>query len=131
MKNPAITVNYVLLADDVRTEDNGKMIVVGMYNDAIVLLEGGDTFVSPLTFLINASLPKDKGVHLTTWIEGPAGQRMQESDFGTVGPPPASDPDSLISWRILPWKSEGLGRYKLHMTQGGHDSVIREFVVRN
>ena len=130
MKKPSIKVKYVLMCDDVRTETNGKTIIVGMYNDAIVLLHGGDTFVSPLTFLISATLPRDKGVPLTTWIEGPAGQRMQESDFGIVGPPD-SDPDAMITWRIVPWKAEGLGRYKLHMTQGGHDSVIYEFDIRN
>jgi hypothetical protein len=131
VKKPAITVKYVLMADDVRTEDNGKQIIIGLYNDTIVLLRGGDMFVSPLNFLINVRLPKGKGVPVTTWIEGPAGQRMQESDFGMVGPPPENDPEAIIGWRILPFKSEGLGKYKLHMTQGGHDSVIYEFAIRN
>ena len=128
MKKPAITINYVLLCDDIRTEDNGKTLIIGMYSDEIILLEG-DVFVAPLSFVISANLPEAKGVPVTTWIEGPAGQRMQESDFGVVGPPPSPAPAQIV-WRIVPWKSEGFGTYKLHMTQGGHDSVIREFGLR-
>jgi hypothetical protein len=131
MKKPAITVQYVLLADDVRTEINGKQIVIGLYNDTIVLLDGAKTLIAPLTFLMKARLAKGKAVHLATWIEGPDGTRLQESDFGEVGPPPEGDPEALIAWKIFPWKSEELGTYKLHMVQGGHDSVIYEFVIRN
>jgi hypothetical protein len=130
MKRPAITVKYVLMADDVRAEANGKQIVIGLYNDTIILLDGGDTFISPLTFLINAKLPSGKGVPMVTWIEGPAGQRMQESDFGIVVADSA-DFGALITWKIIPFQSQGLGQYKLHMTQDGQDAIIYEFAIRN
>jgi len=132
MKKPPIKVRYVLVCDDARVEDNGKHIIIGLYSENILLPKGTNAFVAPVTFFILAELPRHKQVPVATWIEGPSGQRMQESDFGMVRVPDELDSNLVqIVWRIVPWRSEGLGRFKLHMTQGGHDSVIHEFEVTN
>jgi hypothetical protein len=132
MKKSSIKIRYVLLCDDVRTEDNGKHILIGLYTEGIRLPEGKTAFVAPLTFFVVAELPRNKGVPVVTWIEGPAGQRMQESDWGPLRVSDESDTTTAqIVWTISPWRSEGLGKFKLHMTQGGHDSIIHEFEVSN
>lgn len=129
MSKTAIKVDYVLVCDDVRTEDNGKVLIIGLYTDNIVLPKGSDTYVYPITFFIHADVPRDKAVPVVTWLEGPAGQRMQESDFGILQRPEGPFGPAQLVWRILPWRAEGLGKYKLHMTQWGDDSVIHEFEV--
>lgn len=131
MKKLPIEIQYVLLADDVRMEENGKHFIIGLYNDQVVIPRETPLLVAPLTFFIMVKFQRGKGVHTTTWIEGPTGQRMQESDWGELRlPDEQSSTLGQILWRILPWRSEGLGKYKLHMVQDGHDSVIHEFELK-
>ncbi|WP_341632901.1 hypothetical protein [Sphingomonas agri] len=128
MATAPLKVSYVLLCDDVRTEDNGKLIIVGLYSNGITLPKGSQSFTAPLTFLIHGQLPVGKAVHIITWVEGNNGQRLAESDFGDMQlPENAAAMPAQIVWRIFPWHSGGLGKFKLHMTQNGQDSVIFEF----
>lgn len=120
------------MCDDVRTENSGKHILIGVYSDAIVIPKDTPKLVFPLAFFVNISAPQDKTVPVVTWIEGPGGKRMQESDFGPVGIPKGFEgARGHLVWKLFPWKPEGLGKYKLHLTQSGLDAVIYEFDLRN
>lgn len=86
--------------------------------------------MTPLSFYIVARLPQGN-VQVTTWIESPAGDRINEQDWGAVGAPDvAVDSVAQLVWKIAPWRSVGFGKYKLHMTQDGVDSIIEEFELR-
>lgn len=131
MKKPVITVNYVLMCDDVRTEESGKSIIVGLYNEDMLLSFGVEQFIAPLTFFISATLPEKKKVPVSVWIEGPDGRRLQESDYGMVKRRDDFDTGAAqLVWRIFPWHSQGFGTYKLHMAQGEHDAVIHTWRLR-
>lgn len=132
MKKSAVKIHHVIMCDDVRTEDSGKHILIGVYSDAIVIPKDTAKLVFPLAFYVNITAPRDKTVSVVTWIEGPGRKRMQESDFGQVGIPKGFESDrGQLVWKLFPWKPEGLGTYKLHLTQGGLDVVIYEFELRN
>jgi hypothetical protein len=131
VKKPAIKVNYVLLCDDARREDNGKAIVIGLYNEAMVVPKETPQVVTPLAFFIQATMPKNKPIHVVTWLEGPGGDRLSEADWGDVCI--SADAESIyaqIVWKLNPWRSVGFGKYRLHLTQANLDSVIHEFEVR-
>ncbi|MBA3510676.1 hypothetical protein [Sphingomonas sp.] len=132
MKKSPIKINYVVLCDDIRTEEGGKNILIGVYSETVVIPANTPRFIGPLAFYIRATLPHRKAVAVSTWIEGPAGEKMNETDWGLMGVLGDVDTNAgLIVWKLMPWRSEGLGAYKLHMIQGGIDSVIYEFDIRN
>ena len=118
------------MCDDVRTEENGKLLIIGLYVNNITLPKGSQSFTAPLTFLINGNLPVGSAVHVTAWIEADGGKKLTETDFGVLELPSTGPAmPAQIIWRIYPWQSGGLGKFKLHMAQDGQDSVIFEFEV--
>ncbi len=73
----AITARYILMCDDVRREDNGKFIVLGMYTPDMVVQQ--IPFLMPtLTFLINLESDRPGNFQFQTKVE------HQES--GTIVP---------------------------------------------
>lgn len=51
----AISHNFTLVCDEVRREDNGKLLVIGMYNDNNILLPQVPFVLPHLTFLMSLS----------------------------------------------------------------------------
>ena len=129
-KKDPLNVVYVLLCDDVRMEDSGKAIIIGLYTgDEIRLPPNTPAFKAPITFFIYGKFKPEAPVHLKAWLEGPGGKRLTETDFGEMRLPSGTLSAGQIVWRLFPWDSGGLGRFKLHLVQDDRDRVIYEFGV--
>lgn len=130
MGKSKVSINYVLMCDDIRTEDNGKAIIIGLYNNAMSVPAGINAFVGPLVFVISCGLPSGESVDVKLWIEGPSG-RLVEQNFGALtDPSEANGLPSQIVWRLFPWSSQGLGTFKLHLTEDDVDRVIYQFEIQ-
>lgn len=132
MTSAPFKVSYVLMCDDIRTETNGKHIIIGLYSDNIGLSKGSKSFVSPLAFMINGRLPLGATVRMHAWIEGPDGRRLTEGHFGDVeAPKEGRELPAVVMWRMHPWNSETLGHFKLHLVQDDRDEVVFEFDIED
>lgn len=132
MKKGPIKVNYVVLCDDIRAEDNGKHILIGVYNDVIIIPSEAERFIGPIGFYVSITLPPEKAVPVTMWIGGPNDERVSEVDWGMMGVVGGPETNKgVVVWKLLPWRSGAVGVHKLHMTQEEHDAVIYEFELRH
>jgi hypothetical protein len=123
----AITHRYTLICDDVRREDNGKMIVLGMYLSEMILPQipfqlPSLTFFSIFETDRPGNFPiKFKLQHLESGrviVEGHGG-------LGALKPGP-----TLLPLKLSPIKFEAVGVYSYSLeVETMKDSVLMDFTV--
>lgn len=109
-----ISVSHVIACDDIRTEDNGKRILIGMYDASILVSE----YPTILSLALHVKLETPPGSHdvafkvtyegqeLTT-ISGTSENLAEHRDFVPV------------AFRVPPFEVRHPGQLYLHMSVNG------------
>ena len=68
MPSASLTFRYALLCDDVRREDNGKLIIIGMYGGDIALPMLPSSIFASLVAAFDASEKQSEKINLTVTL---------------------------------------------------------------
>lgn len=127
MKIPKL--KHVILCDEIRQEDNGKMLVVGMYTGQVVVptLPFNHTV---LTFFCQWQLAPDCGLAGVFELYSPEGEKIRE----VVSPvadslPPEGTAFMGIAVRNFRFETEGEYVFAFNPIQGRRRSLYRFSVV--
>lgn len=119
-----------IICDDIRTENNGKAIFLGVYNDDLVVGDLPAT-ISQLSFYIKCRVGGVGDVDFTFSILTPTGE--------TIGPLKGSVPVSVIGGdrfnaavqvKVAPFTLSSAGRYRVELTVDGYSDFDLTFDIR-
>lgn len=122
--------NYFLICDDIRREDNGKEILIGVYNDEI-LVQSLPILLASLHFRLslypkNLSL-REFGLSVTT----PTGANIVKAEGQLIGEH-NRNVQSIINVAAKPLMLPELGAYSVRFRLGkGKEMDVGRFVVRH
>ena len=122
----AITHKYTLMCDDARREDNGKIILIGLYMDAIVVNQL--PFILPqLTFF--SVLDADRPGHWSaefTLVHAESGTKHVEGHVGID----VKTPGKVVLPVKFPIQVSQVGGYDYSVKIQDHEPIILSFDVR-
>jgi hypothetical protein len=129
----ALTLRHTLICDEVRVENNGKLIIIGMYGPApgasSVILVPQIPFVFPtLSFLQWLDSDRPAQVQFRASISHlESGQEICQA-AGLAGIPTPGTGLAVIGFK--PLRLDRLGAYTFTVTYGGQEPMATEFEVR-
>jgi hypothetical protein len=101
-----------------------------MYNERVLLEKVPEKFAMPICFFIYGRVTGGSSQNVTCEIVNPDGTTGQTIEWESVeGPAAGRDEPAMLIWKLLPWRAEGAGQYKLRLKQGGKPKTIYEFDV--
>jgi hypothetical protein len=119
-------VRSVIICDDVRREDNGKEILIGVYNDKIVI-DRQPPFLLP-TLCVRFVMKIDSGEHkIDLSITGP--DRNEIVKLTTNINVPTAEYLTAVSFRLTPFAITSLGNYHINLELGESQIGAHSFEV--
>jgi len=127
-KHPAKLID-VIICDEVRQENTGKLLIIGMYLDNIGVPRL--PFMLPvLTFLCKWRFESGQFPLGTYQLVAPSGQIEHTHCIETAEPQPESAGQILVPIRVQPFRITETGEYRLHFKpDGGRRRTIARFHV--
>jgi hypothetical protein len=120
-------VEHVIVCDDVRREDNGKELLIGVYNHAIIVAEDPPYTLMKLCFRILVDLRSTGKKKMVFVINTPSGRDFLSAE-GTVEAERAEKTSLILP--IFPARLPELGIYTIKFALDGKPRKIGEFEVR-
>jgi len=122
-----LTLEDVLLCDDVRREADGRLSLMGIHPDRTLVTPQLPTVVSQLAFLLRfrGTLPEDEPLHVS--IQTPDDHQARAVQGRRI-PPPAYGDETLFAILAAPLQISQEGTYTLEVLLG-QNAFAREFTV--
>jgi len=120
---------YFILCDDARREANGKLLLVGVYNDDVLITSESQEFPR-LSFVFSISRLTDELPSVGTFrLQGPDGVLLPQTKFQVhQGLPEFKATNLLIHASGLSLSS---GAYQAILSINGSSELVGEFLVRH
>ncbi|NOZ22405.1 MAG: hypothetical protein GXP25_15095 [Planctomycetes bacterium] len=119
----------VIVCDEVRQENTGKLLVIGMYLDNVGVPR--TPFMLPvLSFLCKWRVEAGVSLAGTFKVVGPSNQTVRKLDFPAATAPAGAGGLLLTTIRLQPFPIEEAGQYRLMFKpEGGRARAIARFDV--
>lgn len=115
-----ITFKHALLCDDVRREDNGKLILIGLYGGNIQVASLPTTLLLALVCecITNSEGPKQNEVHIEFRLDG------KVSTKGSIGVTIDGSGTSFLAFPKAPIHLANPGKLEIFITLPGQEQLL-------
>ena len=124
-----ISVEYVIVCDDARTEDNGKNILIGVFRDSVPVAGSGESAVFPLSLYFGIAFSELSPFEVNMRLEGPKGDLVASSVMEGTPPADSSLKGSFI-WKMIPVHIPKFGEHRVYFKQGDVEEVVHTFEIK-
>ncbi|MCI0560704.1 MAG: hypothetical protein MN733_19640 [Nitrososphaera sp.] len=101
-------VKSFIVCDDMRLENSGKGIFIGVYADTIVFHQPFPVSYPKLNFVLRVDSSRVSGATLTLRLTGPKREKIFSADMSVSVPQTDSDTMLTFTWNNPAFKVEGI-----------------------